>query len=91
MVPRCCVGLAPTVSLGVPPVGQAASVVASGQDQVSPMRRAISAAFMAGALALGGVAPAFAATTVGPGNGNPDTNPPGKCAPGRTRRPLRAA
>lgn len=29
--------------------------------------------------------PAFAQTTVGPGAGNPDTNPTGKCAPGQNK------
>jgi hypothetical protein len=28
-------------------------------------------------------APAFAAITVGPGKGNPETNPTGKCPPGQ--------
>ena len=30
-------------------------------------------------------APAFAAVDVGPGKGNPDTNPTGKCSPGQNK------
>lgn len=49
------------------------------------MRRAISAACLASALVLTGAGSAFAAVNVGPGNGNPDTNPTGKCAPGQNQ------
>ena len=38
---------------------------------------------MALTMSMSGVA--FAAQTVGPGKGNPDTNPTGKCAPGQNK------
>lgn len=49
------------------------------------MRRAISVACLTGALVLTGATPALAAVDVGPGNGNPDTNPTGKCSPGQNK------
>jgi hypothetical protein len=49
------------------------------------MRRAISAACLTGALVMTGAVPAFAAVNEGPGKGNPDTNPTGKCAPGQNK------
>jgi hypothetical protein len=45
------------------------------------MRKRIAVVVAAMALATSGVA--SAATTEGPGKGNPDTNPTGKCAPGQ--------
>ena len=47
------------------------------------MKRRITAALAAGALALAATAPAYAAINEGPGRGNPDTNPAGKCPPGQ--------
>ena len=49
------------------------------------MRRALSAACLTGALVLTGATPALAAVDVGPGKGNPDTNPTGKCSPGQNK------
>ena len=49
------------------------------------MRRAISVACLTGALVLTGATPALAAVDVGPGKGNPDTNPTGKCSPGQNK------
>ena len=49
------------------------------------MRRAISVACLTGALVLTGATSALAAVDVGPGNGNPDTNPTGKCSPGQNK------
>ena len=43
----------------------------------------IAAVVMALTMSLGSVA--FAAQTVTPGKGNPDTNPTGKCAPGQNK------
>jgi hypothetical protein len=42
-----------------------------------------AAVMMALTMSLSGVA--FAAQTVTPGLGNPDTNPTGKCAPGQNK------
>jgi hypothetical protein len=47
------------------------------------MKRRITAGLAAGALALAATAPAYAAIDEGPGRGNPDTNPTGKCPPGQ--------
>ncbi len=47
------------------------------------MKRRITAALATGALALAATAPAYAAINEGPGRGNPDTNPAGKCPPGQ--------
>jgi hypothetical protein len=49
------------------------------------MRRAISVACLTGALVMTGATPALAAVDVGPGKGNPDTNPTGKCSPGQNK------
>jgi hypothetical protein len=49
------------------------------------MRRAISVACLTGAIVLTGATPALAAVDVGPGKGNPDTNPTGKCSPGQNK------
>ena len=47
------------------------------------MKKRIALLLSAMALAASGVAPAaFAAIDQGPGRGNPDTNPAGKCPPG---------
>jgi hypothetical protein len=41
-------------------------------------------ALLASAMALAATGPAaYASITVGPGKGNPDTNPTGKCPPGQ--------
>jgi hypothetical protein len=47
------------------------------------MKRRIVALAAALALAAGSVA--SAAVDVGPGKGNPDTNPAGKCSPGQNK------
>jgi len=47
------------------------------------VKRRITATLAAGALALAATAPAYAAINEGPGRGNPDTNPAGKCPPGQ--------
>ena len=49
------------------------------------MRRKVTALCLAGGLALAVTAPAGAAVDVGPGKGNPDTNPTGKCSPGQNK------
>jgi hypothetical protein len=49
------------------------------------MRRKVTALCLTGGLALAVNAPAFAAVDVGPGKGNPDTNPTGKCSPGQNK------
>lgn len=49
------------------------------------MRRKITALCLAGGLALVVTAPASAGVDVGPGKGNPDTNPTGKCSPGQNK------
>ncbi len=43
----------------------------------------VTALVMALMMSVAGVA--FAAQTVGPGAGNPDTNPTGMCAPGQNK------
>jgi hypothetical protein len=43
----------------------------------------VVALVMALSMSMAGVA--FAAQNVGPGKGNPDTNPTGKCAPGQNK------
>lgn len=40
---------------------------------------------LASAIALAASGPASAAVDVGPGKGNPDTNPTGKCSPGQNK------
>ena len=40
---------------------------------------------LAAALALGVSGVAYGAVDVGPGKGNPDTNPTGKCSPGQNK------
>jgi hypothetical protein len=47
------------------------------------MKTRIVALASAMALALSGVS--YAAVDVGPGKGNPDTNPTGKCSPGQNK------
>jgi hypothetical protein len=42
-------------------------------------------AILASAMVLAASGVASAATTVTPGNGNPDTNPTGKCSPGQNK------
>ena len=42
-------------------------------------------ALLASAMTLGASGIAAAAVDVGPGKGNPDTNPTGKCAPGQNK------
>jgi hypothetical protein len=42
-------------------------------------------ALLASAIALAGSGVATAAVDVGPGKGNPDTNPTGKCSPGQNK------
>jgi hypothetical protein len=49
------------------------------------MRRKVTALCLAGGLALAVTSPAVAAVDVGPGKGNPDTNPTGKCSPGQNK------
>ena len=50
------------------------------------MKKRIALLLSAMALAASGVAPAaFAAIDEGPGRGNPDTNPTGKCPPGQNK------
>jgi hypothetical protein len=44
----------------------------------------VAAVVMALTMSFGSVA-AFAAITEGPGKGNPDTTPTGKCAPGQNK------
>lgn len=48
-------------------------------------RKKLIASAAALAMFMGGAAPAIAAVTVGPGKGNPDTNPTGKCSPGQNK------
>ena len=52
------------------------------------MKRKVTAALAAGALAVSVTAPAYAAIDEGPGRGNPDTNPAGKCPPGQNNTDL---
>lgn len=47
------------------------------------MKRRITAGLATCAFALAATAPAYAAIDEGPGRGNPDTNPAGKCPPGQ--------
>ena len=42
-------------------------------------------ALLATAMALAASGSAFGAVDVGPGKGNPDTNPTGKCSPGQNK------
>jgi hypothetical protein len=49
----------------------------------SVRRRTRTVAMLASSMALAASSIASAAVTVGPGAGNPDTNPTGKCAPGQ--------
>jgi hypothetical protein len=42
-------------------------------------------ALLAAAMTLAASGSAFAAVDVGPGKGNPDTNPTGKCSPGQNK------
>jgi hypothetical protein len=42
-------------------------------------------ALLAAAMTLAASGSAFAAIHVGPGKGNPDTNPTGKCPPGQNQ------
>jgi hypothetical protein len=49
------------------------------------VKRRITAALAAGALALAATAPAYATINEGPGRGNPDTNESGKCPPGQNK------
>jgi hypothetical protein len=42
-------------------------------------------ALLAAAMALGVSGVSYAAIDVGPGKGNPDTNPTGKCPPGQNQ------
>jgi hypothetical protein len=42
-------------------------------------------AALATAMALAASGTAYAAVDVGPGKGNPDTNPTGKCSPGQNK------
>jgi hypothetical protein len=42
-------------------------------------------ALLAAAMTLAASGSAFGAVDVGPGKGNPDTNPTGKCSPGQNK------
>ena len=54
--------------------------------EVKRMKKRIALLLSAMALAASGVAgAASAAVDVGPGKGNPDTNPTGKCSPGQNK------
>jgi hypothetical protein len=49
------------------------------------MRRMFAAICLSGLLVGGAASPGFAAIDEGPGRGNPDTTPTGKCAPGQNK------
>ena len=59
---------------------------AEAREEVKRVKKRIALLLSAMALAASGVAPAaFAAIDEGPGRGNPDTNPTGKCPPGQNK------
>ncbi len=62
------------------------TVKAEAREEVKRVKKRIALLLSAMALAASGVAgAASAAVDVGPGKGNPDTNPTGKCSPGQNK------